>query len=50
VICFVGGSFRISPNYEYEYQRNQVFGLISEENIDALIISSATLVSHIDFK
>jgi diguanylate cyclase (GGDEF)-like protein len=47
VVSFIGGSFRISPSYQYEYQRNNVFDLISSESIDGLIISSTTLNSAI---
>jgi diguanylate cyclase (GGDEF)-like protein len=47
VVCFIGGSYRISPSYEYEYQRSNVFDLISSDHLDGLIVSSATLISTI---
>ena len=50
VVCFIGASFRISPSYIYEYQRNNVFDLISSDHIDGLIISSATLSPAISLK
>ncbi len=43
VVCFIGGTFRISPLYEYEFQGNNIFDLISSEHIDGLIVSSAIL-------
>jgi diguanylate cyclase (GGDEF)-like protein len=45
LVCFLGGSFQISSHFEYEYQRNQVFDLISEDNIDGLILSTDALIS-----
>lgn len=50
VVCFIGGSFRISPLYEYEFQRNNVFDLISSDHIDGLIVSSAILGATIGLK
>ena len=47
VVCFIGGTFRISTSYKYEYQRNNVFDLISSDHLDGLIISSATLTAAI---
>ncbi len=50
VVCFIGGSFRISPSYNIEYQRNNVFELIASDPIEGLIVSSAALTSTISMQ
>jgi diguanylate cyclase (GGDEF)-like protein len=50
LVSFIGGSYRISPSYQYEYQRNNVFEMISSDHLDGLIISSAALIPTINIE
>jgi len=45
LVCFIGGSYRISPAFDYEFHRNNVFDLVAAEQLDGIILGSAMLVS-----
>ncbi|HMN61136.1 MAG TPA: substrate-binding domain-containing protein, partial [Anaerolinea sp.] len=45
LVCFIGGSYRISPAFDYEFHRNNVFDLVAAEQFDGIILGSAMLVS-----
>ncbi|GAP08760.1 MAG TPA: GGDEF domain-containing protein [Anaerolinea thermolimosa] len=43
LVCFTGGPLRNLPDSEYDYQRNLVYTLATEQSIDGLILHSATI-------
>lgn len=40
LICFAGGRLRYSPIDRFETQRNVLYGLVTADNVDGLIVSS----------
>lgn len=43
LVCFTGGPLRNLPDPDYDYQRNLVYTLVTEQSVDGLILSSATI-------
>ncbi|MBN2441074.1 MAG: substrate-binding domain-containing protein [Spirochaetales bacterium] len=47
LICFVGGAIK-SP-YMYEKQRNKLYDLISEKNVDGIIVLTSTISHYVGY-
>jgi len=43
LVCFTGGPLRNLPDPDYDYQRNLVYTLATEQSVDGLILHSATI-------
>jgi signal transduction histidine kinase/DNA-binding LacI/PurR family transcriptional regulator len=43
LICLMGGSLRVSPTNQYEYQRNVIYELVSKESVDGVLINASVL-------
>lgn len=52
LICFSGGSLRISPLNEFEHQQNVLYRLVTSETLDGIIVSSSigSFVSNEEFE
>ena len=52
LICFSGGSLRISPLNEFEHQQNVLYRLITSKTLDGIIVSSSigSFVSDKEFE